>query len=80
MNRLYILSKYLGVRGYPPHPPTHYIKTRSEINNFKLSEMALSYVLQGAPQAREIFGVPMLLVYCKLSKILNFLLFTNPNS
>ena len=77
MNRWYILSKYLGVRG---DPPTHYIKTRSEINNFKLSEMALSYVLQGAPQAREIFGVPMLLVYCKLSKILNFLLFTNPNS
>ena len=59
LNRWYINPKYLGVRGDPPPtPPTHYIKARHEINNFKLSEVDLVDVLQGPPQARENFGIP----------------------
>ena len=55
MNSWYINPKYFGVRG---DPPTHYIKARSEINNFKLSEVDLVDVLQGPPQARENFDIP----------------------
>ena len=44
------------------------------INNFKLSEIALRYryVLHRAPQAREIFGAPMLLYTENCQKYLIF--------
>ena len=76
MNRWYIPLKYFGVRGDPP-PPTHYIKVRSEINNFKLSEVDLVDVLQGPPQAREHLAFPSLHYAENRQKYIS-LLFTNP--
>ncbi len=50
LNRWCTPSKYFGVRG---DPPTHYIKARSEINNFKLSEVDLVDVLQSRHNIQE---------------------------
>ena len=60
LNRWYLALKYFwGQRGAVP-APTHYL----EFQVFKLAEVYLLDVVQGAPQARENVAIPTLNSLC----------------